>query len=38
VLTATRDTFELEAFLEASDGDGPVHQERWSRSIPRDLV
>ncbi len=38
VLTATRDTFELVATLEARDGDGPVHEERWSRSIPRDLV
>jgi predicted acyl esterase len=38
VLTATRDTFELVASLEALDGEGPVHQERWVRSIPRDLV
>jgi uncharacterized protein len=38
VLTATRDTFELEATLDALEGDVPVHQQRWTRSIPRDLV
>ena len=38
VLTATRDTFELVATLEAFEGDTPVHAERWARSIPRDLV
>ena len=37
-LTATRDTFELVATLEAFEGDTPVHTERWARSIPRDLV
>jgi hypothetical protein len=38
VLTATRDSFELLATLEAFEGDVPVHQQRWERSIPRDLV
>jgi putative CocE/NonD family hydrolase len=38
VLTATRTTFELEATLDAFEGDAPVHQQRWTRSIPRDLV
>ena len=38
VLTATRDTFELVAALEALEGDTPVHEQRWERSIPRDLV
>ena len=38
VLTATRDTFELVATLEALEGDTPVHAQRWERSIPRDLV
>ena len=37
-LTATRDTFELVATLEAFEGDAPVHEQRWERSIPRDLV
>lgn len=37
-LTATRDTFELVATLEAFEGDTPVHAQRWERSIPRDLV
>ena len=37
-LTATRDTFELVATLEAFEGDTPVHEQRWERSIPRDLV
>ena len=37
-LTATRDTFEVRASLEALEGGAPVHQERWERSIPRDLV
>ena len=37
-LTATRDTFELVATLEAFEGDQPVHRERWARAIPRDLV
>ena len=37
-LTATRDTFELVATLEAFEGDTPVHVERWQQSIPRDLV
>jgi hypothetical protein len=34
----TRETFELEATLDAFEGDGPVHQQRWTRSIPRDFV
>jgi hypothetical protein len=38
VLTATKDTFELVATLEAFDGDARVHEQRWERSIPRDLV
>jgi uncharacterized protein len=38
VLTATRDTFELTATLDAFEGDAPVHHQRWTRSIPRDLV
>jgi hypothetical protein len=38
VLTATRTTFELEATLDAFEGDAPVYQQRWTRSIPRDLV
>jgi hypothetical protein len=38
VLTATKDTFELDATLEAFEGDTPVHTARWERSIPRDLV
>jgi putative CocE/NonD family hydrolase len=38
VLTATRETFELEATLDAVDGDTLVHHQRWTRSIPRDLV
>lgn len=38
VLTATRDTFDLVATLEAREGDAPFHAERWERSIPRDLV
>jgi putative CocE/NonD family hydrolase len=38
VLTATKDTFELVATLEAFDGDERVHDQRWERSIPRDLV
>jgi hypothetical protein len=38
VLTATRETFELEATLDAFEGDTPVHHQRWDRSIPRDLV
>jgi hypothetical protein len=38
VLTATRDTFEVVATLEAFEGDTPVHEKRWERSIPRDLV
>lgn len=38
VLTATKDAFELDATLEAFDGDEPVHDQRWERSIPRDLV
>ncbi len=38
VLTATKSTFELDATLEAFEGDQPVHRERWERSIPRDLV
>jgi len=37
-LTATRNTFELVATLEAFEGDTPVHEQRWERSIPRDLV
>jgi hypothetical protein len=37
-LTATRDTFEVVATLEAFEGETPVHAERWERSIPRDLV
>jgi hypothetical protein len=37
-LSATRDTFELVATLEALEGDTPVHAQRWERSIPRDLV
>jgi len=37
-LTATRDTFELVATLEAFEGGTPVHTERWVRSIRRDLV
>jgi hypothetical protein len=32
------DTFELEATLEALEGDALVHEQRWERSIPRDLV
>ena len=31
VLTATRTTFELEATLDAFEGDAPVHQQRWTR-------
>ena len=38
VLTATRDTFELVATLEALEGEHPIHQERWAHSIRRDLV
>ena len=38
VLTATKSTFELDAALEAFEGDDPVHAQRWERSIPRDLV
>jgi hypothetical protein len=38
VLTATKGTFELDATLEAFEGDQSVHTERWERSIPRDLV
>ena len=38
MLTATKSTFELDATLEAFEGDDPVHSERWERSIPRDLV
>jgi hypothetical protein len=38
VLTATKETFELVATLEAFDGDERVHDQRWERSIPRDLV
>jgi putative CocE/NonD family hydrolase len=38
VLTATKETFELVATLEAFDGDARVHDQRWERSIPRDLV
>ena len=38
VLTATRDTFELVATLEALEGERPIHQERWAHSIRRDLV
>ena len=38
VLTATKSTFELDATLEAFEGDDAVHSERWERSIPRDLV
>jgi hypothetical protein len=38
VLTATKASFELDATLEAFEGDTPVHAERWTRSIPRDLV
>lgn len=38
VLTATGDTFEVVATLEAFEGDTPVHEQRWERSIPRDLV
>jgi predicted acyl esterase len=33
-----QDTFELEATLEALEGDALVHEQRWERSIPRDLV
>ena len=33
-LTATRDTFELVATLEAFEGDTPVHVERWQRVDP----
>ncbi len=38
LLWATKDTFELEATLEALEGDALVHEQRWERSIPRDLV
>src|SRR5262249_12682588 len=38
VLTATRETFELTATLDAFEDDAPVHHQRWARSIPRDLV
>ena len=38
VLTATKDSFEVTASLEAFEGETPVHTERWDRSIPRDLV
>jgi putative CocE/NonD family hydrolase len=38
VLTATKNTFELDATLEAFEDDRPVHAQRWERSIPRDLV
>jgi putative CocE/NonD family hydrolase len=38
VLTATRDTFDLTATLEAFEGGAVVHEQRWERSIPRDLV
>jgi len=29
---------ELGSALDAFEGDAPVHQQRWTRSIPRDLV
>ena len=38
VLSASKDTFELEATLEALEADSLVHEQRWERSIPRDLV
>jgi putative CocE/NonD family hydrolase len=38
VLTATRDTFEVVAALEALEGERLFHQERWAHSIRRDLV
>jgi predicted acyl esterase len=38
VLTATKSHFQLDATLEAFEGDRSVHTERWERSIPRDLV
>ena len=38
VLTATKNTFELDARLEAFEGEERVHAQHWERSIPRDLV
>ena len=37
-MTCSRTHFHVDATLEARDGDEVVHEQRWKRDIPRDLV
>jgi hypothetical protein len=38
VMHSSETHFHVEAFLEAFEGDRPVHKNRWTLAIPRDHV
>jgi hypothetical protein len=37
-LRCSADAFEIEAVVEAYEGDSLVHRKTWKRSIPRELI